>query len=205
MAKLKPFPTLLLAWDSVVPDLEHPNDLTKATSRYWGYEAIPGKMDWIRDFVELGPGGVEAHLPKRLSVPKSYWVPLAMLDWSITVNQHLRGRLQELAGLTNNKKRKNACLEWELTCLKRLWWYIRCRDKVRADLQGFPKSEPPPGIVGSLNELLWREWNNCIEDGVAPNMVSEALSAQVWAFQALFASNGGFIGELQNMHVYLLA
>lgn len=194
-AALKPFPTLLLRWDSEVPNLDLAVDRTKATSRYYGYEVVPGRVGWIQDCVELGPEGTEEDLPAPLVVPQGYWVPLVMLNWSITVNQHLRGRMLELAESTNNKRRKAKCVEWGLICLQRLWWYIRCRGRVRADLKSHRKSDPAPEVVGSLNELLWREWNNWIEEEVPGNRTSAGIIAQQGVFGSLFSSKGGFIGE----------
>lgn len=192
----KSFPSRLPSWDREVPNLDLAADRTKATCRYYGFEPVPGKPGFIRDFVELGPGGVEEHLPEALCVPQTYCVPLCMVNWSISVNQYLRGRMVELAGSSSSKTRKAKCVEFESTCLQRLWWYVRCRDHIRADIQ----SDPQPDIVGSLNELLWREWNNWISEGPPENEISSGVAVQKMMIGQLFASGGGFIGALSFVH-----
>lgn len=195
VAPQNPFSALLPPWDSRVPNLELPDERAKVTSLYYGYEDVPHRDGWIRDVVEQGAEGVTEQLPKPLHVPKTYWVPLVMLDWSITVNQHLRRRMLELADSTKNKKRKATCAEWGLLCLQRLWWYVRCREHIEADVKSHGQSAVPPEFVGSLNELLWREWNNWIEEEVPARMMLAGVSVHKSAFRALFVTNGGFIGQ----------
>lgn len=191
---------MLPAWDKQVPNMELPADRTKATSRYYGIEAAPGKAGFVRDFVELGLNGVEEHLPEALCVPQSYWVPLCIINWSISINQHVHGHLMELARSSSNKGRKAECARYGSICLRRLWWYIRCRDQVRDEIQ----SDTQVDVVGSLNELVWREWNNWVEEEPPVEEISFGATVQKMAFGALFNSNGGFIGELSVVHAYLL-
>lgn len=65
-------------------------------------------------------------------------------------------------------------------------------------------SDAPPDIVRSLNELLWREWNNLIEAQVPARMIPGGLAAQKSEFRALFVSNGGFIGKSHNLSAQLI-
>ncbi|KZP07080.1 hypothetical protein FIBSPDRAFT_902316 [Athelia psychrophila] len=184
------FHSMLPPWDNQVPNMELAADRTKATSQYYGFEAVPGKVGFIRDFVKLGPDGVEEHLPEALCVPQNYWVSLCIIDWSTSIHQYLHSCMVELAGSSSNKARKAACVEFE---------------SVRAEIQSGTQVD----VVGSLNELVWREWNNWIEVEVPVEETSSGATVQKMAFGALFISNGGFIAseddwsEDENVMLYL--
>lgn len=195
------FVSMLPPWDLKVP--ESPEELVRATSKYYGHEAIPGKPGWIQDFVFMGPEGVDRVLPRSLAVPERYWVVLSMLDWSITVYQHIQARMGDLAEATSNKKRKKECVDWGKYCLERVWWYIRCRDFIKADVKLPKKAKPPQEIVASLNELIWREVNNLVDKDVPNNMASGGNTAQTLTLAELCDMDGDTFGMSPYINPYL--
>lgn len=144
-------------WDSSTG--ETPEDEDILNCNYYGAERMTNRAGWIRDIVTTAEG---ARLPKQsLCVPENYWVPLAMLNWAITVQQHN----VRLIGTLKTKYEKEACEAMESHCYQRLWWYLRCRDRVRQE------AATSPDILGTLNEFVWRE-----AEGVEEEMTKAAAT-----------------------------
>lgn len=180
----------LASWDSTVPVM--PNDLAKANFQYYGLEPIPGKAGWVRDFVAIGPDGAMRHLQMSLSVPEGYWVPISMLNWSITAYQHIRRLMLKLEKGSESAERRVRCAAFANYSLQRIWWYIRSRDIIKSEIR---LEAAASQIVGGLNELVWREAQNFVDNDPPERKERlECMSAQQDNLNVLCDPDRGFVG-----------
>lgn len=120
-----------------------------------------------------------------VSVPETYWVPLVMVNWSITVHQHLLKQTPV--------HRSKAWQDQREFAKEYLWWLILCCQSIAQAAKDIPEGHTELPI---FHELLFRIHSNLTEKGVmAESDHIRANSAQTNILQVLFDVHVGFIGE----------
>lgn len=187
----KHFPTRLPPWDGSVPSEKESSQITK-TVRY-GVEPVPDFPGRIRDFVKKFDNEPTNSPEDSVVIPEGYWVPMSMLNWSITAQQYIVCKLlytEQHAGTT--PRERNALGVVREYALKLAWWYIRCREFVRLESEG--KGGQLPEILATLNEFVWRQANGFVgPQSMSQEDVEEGVAAQQGTIEELFKP-GGTVG-----------
>lgn len=151
--------------------------------KYHGLEPMPKKHGWIRDFVTTLDG--ERTEDASICVPEQYWVALSMLNWGITVQQHV----MHLMGSLKTTYEEEACDLMQQACYQRLWWYLRCRDSIRLQVK---KGDE---LVSGLHEFVWREAEG-IEDEITQLQAARGTQAQLMSIEMVCTPREGWpVGE----------
>lgn len=193
------FQTKLPAWDGSLPSEK---ELTQVMDTFlYGMEPVPDLPGYIRDFVVKFDAGPSRCMEESIVIPEEYWVPLSMLNWTITVHQYVGWKAmcrERHAGASHLERNALALVRNNAIALA--WWYIRCRECVRKESEGkgghVPESGHTPNIVPTLNEFLWREanevvgWKSMTQEEMVTGIVAQKVSI------AELCKPGGAVGQL---------
>lgn len=175
------FKSALPPWATKVPK----ND-PLLVARFCGVEKSPSKPGWVKDKVLNAEGNLMGmHL---LLVPETYWVPLGMVDWTITVQQHLLKRLPQLPD--NIPRQTTSKMKAHLS--QYIYWLIRCRAAIAQEARALPDKGGELRTCHELMLRLYMDLTKAVSKKADRDMFAKA---QRLSLTTLFDHDLGFIGE----------